>query len=169
MKVKQLVQQPNGWTRFHLSVGGFVIKNCRWRPSSGQIFFPLRYDKGQHPHTVVSAHGSRVKRLRELLESGKTETPRDRTPCTLKIHGFGAGELSEDILQNWLIFDFTVRGFKIIGCRWLPGSGSIQLPVSFSVQFNGQEVRWRKKQVVCAFGPHINRLRAAVEKEETRQ
>ena len=156
MKVTNGVEQPNGWIRFHLSVGGFVIKNCRWREASGRIFFPRRYDIHKYPHQVVFAHGAQVKRLQQLLSSGNTETPRDRRPCTLKIHGFGLGEFNE-YGQRWLIFSFTVRGFTILGCRWLPQTGSIQLPVTFS--FDDQKVNYAKKQIVCAYGAHINRLR----------
>jgi hypothetical protein len=164
MKVKELVQQPNGWTRFHLSVGGFVVKNCRWRPANGRIFFPRRYDINKYPHQVVFAHGMQVKRLRDLLLSGKAETPRDRRPCILKIHGFGKSHGDENL---WLIFSFTVRGFTILGCRWQPQSGSIQLPVSFT--FDDQHIKWVKKAVVCAFGAHINRLRGYLEAEWVKQ
>lgn len=155
MKVTNLVQQPNGWTRFHLSVGGFVIKNCRWREASGRIFFPRRYDIHKYPHQVVFAHGAQVKRLQALLLSGNTETPRDRRPCTPTIHGFG-GSYGEDG-QLWLIFNFTVRGFTILGCRWHLQSRSIQLPVTFT--FDDQKVKYAKKAIVCAYGAHINRLR----------
>lgn len=166
MKVTNLVHQPNGWTRFHLSVGGFVIKNCRWREVSGRIFFPRRYDIRKYPHQVVFAYGAQVKRLRDLLLSGEAATPRDRRPCTLKIHGFGPGELNE-YGQRWLIFSFTVRGFTILGCRWLPETGSIQLPVTFA--FNDQKVKYAKKAVVCAYGAHINRLRGYLEAEWMKQ
>jgi hypothetical protein len=161
MKVTNLVQQPSGWRRFHLSVGGFVIKNCRWRPASGQIFFPRRYDKNHYPHKVVFAYSAQVKRLRDLLMSGKTETPRDRRPCILKIHGFGESYGEEG--QLWLMFNFTVRGFTILGCRWQPDSGSIQLPVTFT--FDDQHTKWVKKAVVCAYGAHINRLRGYLQAE----
>jgi len=157
VKVTDLVQQPNGWTRFHLSVGGFVVKNCRWRVQTGRIFFPLRYDRYHQRHKVVFAHGATVKRLRTLLESGESETPRDRRPCHLKIHRFG--QSYEE--HTWIIFNFTVRGFTILGCRWQPHSGSIQLPITF--YRDEQAHRWCRKAVVCAFGAHIMRLRRALE------
>lgn len=163
MKVTNLIQQPNGWTRFHLSVGGFVVKNCRWRPASGRIFFPRRYDRYHQAHKVVFAHGAQVKRLRDLLVSGQASTPRDRRPCTVKIHGFGESYEAGD---PWLIFDFTVRGFTILGCRWQPQSGSIQLPMTFAY---AGHARWVRKAVVCAFGAHINRLRASLQAEWLRQ
>jgi hypothetical protein len=157
VKVTNLVQQPNGWTRFHLSVGGFVVKNCRWRPISGRIAFPLRYDTHGQRHKVIFAYGATVKRLCNLLQSGETQTPRDRRPCDLKIQRFG--QSYEE--HRWLIFNFTVRGFTIQGCRWQPQSGSIQLPVTF--YRDAQLHRWRKKAVVCAWGSHIMRLRRSVE------
>src|ERR1700686_5065363 len=43
VKVTNLVRHHRGWVRFHLSVGGFVVKNCRWHAPTGRIFFPLRY------------------------------------------------------------------------------------------------------------------------------
>jgi len=63
---------------------------------------------------------------------------------------------------DWLVFSFTVRGFTILGCRWQPKTGSIQLPVTF---LNTSGLRWRqtKKSVVCAWGTHIKRLREALE------
>lgn len=161
MKVTNGMEQPNGWIRFHLSVGGFVIKNCRWHEPSGRIFFPRRYDIRKYPHRVVFAYGAQVKRLRDLLLSGEAATPRDRRPCVLKIHGFGESYGEEG--QLWLIFDFTVRGFTILGCRWQPDSGSIQLPVTFT--FDDQKIKYAKKQIVCAYGAHINRLRGYLEAE----
>jgi len=89
--------------------------------------------------------------------------PRDRRPCVLTIHGFGRSRYEE----GWLIFDFTVRGFTILGCRWLPRQGSIQLPVTFS--FDETTVRHVKKRVVCTYGSHIVRLRNALEAELARR
>ena len=154
MKVTNLVQQPRGWARFHLSIGGFVVKNCRWHGPTGRIFFPLRYDKRHGRHRIIFAYGARVKRLRDLLESGETETPRDRRPCIFRMQGFGRS-------HKWLIFNFTVRGFTILGCRWRPDRGSIQLPVTFA--FDDNRSRYQKKAVVCAYGAHINRLRGYLE------
>jgi hypothetical protein len=159
MKISRREMLSDGWQRFNLNVGGFCIRGCRWRPATRRIFFPRRYDKCRARRKVVFAHGTLVKRLRELLESGKTETPRDRRPCVLKIHGFGRSRSEE----GWLIFDFTVRGFTILGCRWLPHRRSIQLPVSF--RFDEAKVRYVKKLVVCAYGSHMVRLRNALETE----
>ena len=165
MKVTELTEQPNGRTRFHLSVGGFVIKGCRWRAASGQVLFPQRYDKHRVPHPVVHAHGAQVKRLRALLESGQAQLPRDRNPCVLKPRLLG---YSHSDANPWIVFDFTVRGFTILGCRWWPERGSIQLPVNFTFDVRLVGVKrphapYRKKQVVCGFGAHINRLRQALE------
>jgi hypothetical protein len=165
VKVTNVVEQHNGWTRFHLSVGGFVVKNCRWHVPTGRIFFPRRYDTNKQRHPVVFAYGAQVKRLRDLLLSGEAATPRDRRPCTLKIHGFGPGELNE-YGQRWFIFNFTVRGFTILGCRWLPETGSIQLPVTFVYAGLGT---YRKKKIVCAYGAHINRLREYLQAEWVKQ
>jgi hypothetical protein len=81
----------------------------------------------------------------------------DRRPCTFKIHFLGRSY--ERV--RWIIFNFTVRSFTILGCRWQPETGSIQLPVTFA--WDGNRGGHQKKQVVCAFGPHINRLREALE------
>jgi len=63
--------------------------------------------------------------------------------------------------HRWIIFDFTVRGFTILGCRWQPRSGSVQLPVTFF--WDDARACYRKKRVVCAFGVDILRLRKALE------
>src|ERR1700676_3306637 len=122
MKINKRERLPNGWQKFNLNIGGFCIRGCRWNPYSRRVFFPVRYDRSRRRYKVVFAHGVLVKRLRALLESGETEMPRDRRPCVLRIKGFGRSR-SED---GWLIFDFTVRGIKILGCRWRPSRGSIQ-------------------------------------------
>lgn len=78
MKITGLTAAGGASYVFHLNVGGFTIKRCRWNPNSGQILFPRRYDRNGRPHRVVFVHGTRVNRLRELLESGETALPRDR-------------------------------------------------------------------------------------------
>lgn len=161
MKIRKRELLPKGWLRFNLNVGGFCIRGCRWHPATGRIFFPIRYDKRHVRRKVIFVHGVLVKRLRGLLESGEIETPRDRRPCVLKIHGFGRSRSEE----GWLIFNFTVRGFTILGCRWRPQRGSIQLPVSFSIEDSGAIFRYIKKPVVCAYGADIVRLRKALEAE----
>jgi hypothetical protein len=165
MKISKRQNLPGGWQRFNLNVGGFCIRGCRWHPATRRIFFPFRYGKRRARYKVVFVHGVLIKRLRRLLESGETETPRDRRSCVLKIHGFGHSR-SED---GWRIFDFTVRGFTILGCRWLPHRGSIQLPVSFFLEDSGDRFRYIKKPVVCAYGSHVVRLRKALEDELRRQ
>jgi hypothetical protein len=157
MKIRVVVHGAEK-TIFHLNVGGFTIKNCRWFPGSRSIRFPVRYDKRRVRHPVVHVHGWQLRPLRQLLDSGGTETPRDRRPCNFKIHFCGC---SRREYPEWRIFDFTVRGFTILGCRWQPSSGSIQLPVTFAFDLN--RLRHAKKRVVCAHGPHINRLRRALE------
>lgn len=161
MKISKLKAIGNNWRRFHLNVGGFTVKNCRWNSASGQIRFPRRYDQNGGRHRVVFAHGAHVNRLRQLLASGETALPRDRRPCKLRIHFLGWSPHEWPV--RWMIFNFTVRGFTILGCRWQPSTGSIQLPVTFNFcQIPGQ-VGFAKKLLVCAYGAHINRLRQALE------
>ena len=160
MKIRNPIEQPNDWRRFDLNVGGFCIRGCRWHVPAGWITFPYRYSYIGRRYPVVFVHGRHVLRLRDLLESGQTETPRDRRSCTLGIRLLGRSR-HED--RRWLIFDFTVRGFTILGCRWQPESGSIQLPATFLHDEEGRVCG--KKLVVCAYGAHINRLRHALEAE----
>ena len=163
MKIKELIHvRSKGFCRFNLSIGGFVVKNCRWFPRTGRIMFPIRYDTAGRPFKVVFAHGAQVKRLQRLLRSGKPSAPRDRRPCVLKPHFMGG---SRQEWPRWVIFNFTVRGFTILGCRWQPSSGSIQLPVTFSpaMEIRPRQFGHLKKKVVCAYGAHINRLRKALE------
>jgi hypothetical protein len=158
MKITITIEEPRR-TLFHLNVGGFTIKNCRWYPASWRILFPIRYDKYRHRHPVVFVHGWHLRPLRDLLQSGSTQTPRDRRPCNLRIHLRGR---SRNEFPEWRVFNFTVRGFTILGCRWQPASGSIQLPVTF-LPFDDHLRRHPKKRVVCAFGANIVRLREALE------
>lgn len=162
MRISRLTALGNVWRRFHLNVGGFTIRNCRWNCSSRQILFPIRYDKDGRRHRVIFVHGAHVYRLRDLLESGEIALPRDRKPCRLRIRFLGWSRY--ELEEPWMIFNFTVRGFTIIGCRWQPATGSIQLPVTFHI--DTQEpgiVRFRRSQVICAYGAHINRLRVVLE------
>lgn len=162
MKITKLTRiGPQRYT-FHLNVGGFTIKNCQWYPSRRQIRFPRRYDQHGGRHDVVFVYGMLVRRLRDLLNSGQLELPRDRRPCTLRIRI--RGRTRE--MPPWVIFSFSVRGFTILGCRWQSATRSIQLPVSYF--FDAGRPCWRKRRVVCAFGAHINRLRRAVEQEYAR-
>jgi len=166
MVISKLDRESDGWYRFNLNVGGFTIRNCRWHPPTRRILFPVRYDRSTPPrrHKVIYAYGAHVKRLRSLLESGQNRGPRDRRPCILKICNFRSSLESNrklNSLREWLIFDFTVRGFTILGCRWLPDARSIQLPVTFYSEFPKRT--FLKKPVVCAYGAHIKRLRIALE------
>jgi hypothetical protein len=145
--------------RFDLNVGGFTIKRCCWNSASRRVSFPVRYDRKGRRHRVIFAHGVLVKRLRELLEAGEAALPRDRRPCKLTIHFRGWSRTEGK--HTWMIFDFTVRGFTILGCRWHCESGSIQLPVTFFRNTGGYS--WNRRQVICAYGAHINRLRRALE------
>jgi hypothetical protein len=156
MHIRKPVEQANGWRRFDLNVGGFSIRHCWWYPPSGQILFPRRYSRRRRPIQVVRVSGRLVNRLRDLLESGEMAMPRDRRPCTLKVRILGAVRAE----PGWWVFSFSVRGFTILGCRWHPSSGSIQLPVTFGVDQRGQETR---RMIVRAYGAHINRLRDALE------
>jgi len=161
VKISKLTASGGNRHRFHLNVGGFTVKNCRWNSASGRIFFPMRHDQNNGRHRVVFAYGAHVNRLRQLLESGETALPRDRRPCTLKIRFLGWSPHEWPV--RWMIFNFTVRGFTILGCRWQPSTGSVQLPVTFYFcQIPGQ-VGFRKRLLVCAYGAHINRLRQALE------
>lgn len=160
MKIKELTALGGPWHRFHLNVGGFTIKNCHWNSDSGHIRFPKRYDRNAVQHRVVFAHGRHVNRLRQLLESGETALPRDRRPCKLRIRFLG---WSPHESPPWMIFNFTVRGFTILGCRWQPSTGSIQLPVTFYFCANPGQVGFKRILLVCAYGAHINRLRQALE------
>lgn len=162
MKIKKLTAIVYDWYRFHLNIGGFTVKNCHWNSASGQVVFPRRYDPNGRRHRVVFAHGAQVNRLRNLLASGETALPRDRRPCELRIRFLGE---SRNEWPRWIVFNFTVRGFVVMGCRWQPQTGSIQLPVTFFFDGNPGTVGYRKKRVVCAFGAHINRLRQALEKQ----
>jgi hypothetical protein len=159
LKISNIIELPNDWRRFDLNVGGFTIRGCRWHVPRRRIVFPSRYTRRRLRRYVIRVHGRLVMRLRALLESGQAETPRDRTPCILRIRFMG---VSDERLQ-WIIFDFTVRGFTILGCRWQRDTGSIQLPVSFNLYSQGRSFRYTKKPVVCAFGAHINRLRKALD------
>ena len=156
MNISRLTELPNGWRIFDLNVGGFSIRGCRWNEDRGQILFPRRYSRGGGRFRVIWASGRQVLRLRNLLESGQAAAPRDRRPCTFNIRFRGQSRRE----QGWWVFDFTVRGFAILGCRWHPEWRSIQLPVTFGLDHNGRETR---RMVVRAYGAHIRRLRAALE------
>lgn len=159
VRIKEMV---GPYRLFDLNVGGFTIKNCRWYVRSRRILFPVRYDQRNRRFRVVFAYGWHVRPLRDLLESGNTKTPRDRRLCNLRIRFLGRWNEWAIHNREWLIFNFTVRGFTILGCRWQPASGSIQLPVTF-LPFDDHLRRRPKKRVVCAFGAHIVRLRQALE------
>jgi hypothetical protein len=159
VKIKEMVGR---YRLFDLNVGGFTIKNCRWYVASRRILFPVRYNQWARRSRVVFAYGSQVQRLRDLLESGDNQTPRDRRPCNLKIRFLGPWREWIILNRGWMIFNFTVRGFTLLGCRWQPASGSIQLPVTF-LPFDDHLLRRPKKRVVCAFGAHMVRLREALE------
>lgn len=154
MKISRLRHLHNGFVFFDLNVGGFLIRNCRWNPQMRHVRLPFRRNLRGRWRRVVSAPGKLVIRLRTLLESGETTTKRDRRPCSLWI------TYAKDVGDNWFQFNFTVRGFTIYECRWQPLTGSIQLPVTY--------VGTGKRRVVCAYGAHICRLRAALEEFATR-
>jgi len=157
--ITNIAAQPDGWTRFNLNVGGFTIRNCRWNPAAGQVLFPLRYSQRGGRHRVIRVYGRTVLALRTMLEQGIAKAPRDRRPCVLRIHRLHRSHWTD---WGWYIFDFTVRGFTILGCRWHPDSGSIQLPVTF-LPFDERTADYPMKRVICSWGPHINRLRRALE------
>jgi hypothetical protein len=150
MTITKRFATGKGWEKFNLNVGGFVIKNCRWKPKTGAIAFPKRRDKRGRWKMVVHAYPPFLKQLRALLQLGQSRTPRDRRKCTLTIHRL------RQLNNGWCVFGFTVRSVTIWGCRWDPLNRSIQLPITFLS--NGM----RKKRVVHAPGVHILRLRAAL-------
>jgi hypothetical protein len=158
MNLSDIQSYVGGWTGFNLNVGGFTIRNCRWHRESGQILFPIHYSRGRVCRRVILVHGRKVLALRVLLESGVMKAKRDRGPCTLQIHTLHRSTHTD---EGWFIFSFTVRGFTILGCRWHPETGSIQLAVTYGFDQDG--FRITKKRVVCAYGAHINRLRRALE------
>jgi hypothetical protein len=151
MSITNRRNSGNGWEKFDLNVGGFVIKWCRWKPSTGSIVFPKRRTRRGRWRKVVQAYPPFLKQLRALLKSGQSKTPRDRRPCNLKIHGL-------HVLRDgrWYVFGFTTRTVTIWGCRLDSWSGSVQLPVTFFPQTG------KKRRVVCAWGTHVNRLRKAL-------
>jgi|SRR5580704_4581178 hypothetical protein len=102
--------------------------------------------------TVVWPSKPFAKRLKELLKAGQLRTERDRSPCVLKILEMRPAD------DQWYSFGFEVRGVKIWGCRWSPVFGAIQFPITYLAGTG------YKKRVVHARGPHVLRLRAAVEK-----
>jgi hypothetical protein len=168
MVISNVRIKDTGWHLFNLNVGGFCIRNCRWYPKTRRVFFPVRHDGDRRVRRpVVLLYGAHVKRLQALLESGQLRAPRDRRPCILKIGSCKMiREWNETTRRRstWVLFNFTVRGFTILGCRWHPESGSIQLPVTFKRTYtNRAGRRYRKMPIVCAYGSHINRLRKALE------
>src|SRR5690348_12272961 len=105
-------KESNKCWKFDLDVGGFTIRRCRWYPGTRQILFPKRRGTWFGSFPVVFAHGAQVARLRDLIESGQYEAPRDRRPCTLKIRLIADAHGG---WPKWIIFNFTVRGFHIMG------------------------------------------------------
>jgi len=170
MHITKIRTKEDGCTFFNLNVGGFTIKNCRWYRETRQIYFPVRYGASERlsrwRFRVVLTSGSLVKRLRTLLESGQDRSPRDRRSLNLKIgrcHFSREYNVEQRRDMLWVIFNFTVRGFTILHSRWHPESGSIQLPVTFFPIKTGNNIRYRKQKVVCAYGAAINQLRRALE------
>ena len=167
MVISKIRIKQNSWQYFNLNVGGFAIRNCRWHPPTKRVLFPVRYDRAGRRRKVILVHGVLVKRLQQLLSSGEHRTPRDRRPCNLKIGRCRVNwepNAAHTSMTAWVIFNFSVRGFTILDCRWHPDSGSIQLPVSFrEISAPRAGSRYRKIPVVCAYGAHIKRLRAALE------
>jgi len=166
MRIGKLTEAGGTWRRFNLNVGGFTIRNCYWNVANRRIIFPVRYTKGGRKHKVVFVYGKLVNTLRDLLESGEMETSRDRRPCALRIIFLGP---SRNEGPDWQIFNFTVRGFTILGYRWQPSTGSVQLPVTFFLNETPGLQGYVKKRVVCAYGAHIVRLRHALLDEWDRQ
>jgi len=160
MKVSRVGEKTQGWEKFDLNVGGFTIRSCRWRARTRQVLFPRRYNQNRRSFRVVQVRGAHVARLQNLLELGLTRTPRDRRPCKLGVRFLGQ---SQSERRRWIIFGFTVRGFTILGCRWQPDSGSVQLPVTYMLNDTGPNVGYARRLVVCAYGAHIVRLRRALE------
>src|SRR6516225_5842109 len=119
-------------------------------PKTGHILFPRRRNRWGEKFNVVGCPPSIVKHLRELLASGETATPRDRSRCKFRFHRL------RQIDSDWYTFGFTVRGVTIWGCRWNRNSGSIQLPITFvgPTSYNYGEPIYTKMRVVHAPGTH---------------
>jgi hypothetical protein len=162
MSVSNFRPSGKGWLLFDLNVGGFLIRGCRWKPQTGAISFPLRKDR-KGWHIVVQVSKPFLKQLRVLLASGQLKTPKDRSPCILKIHRL------REVRDQWFVFGVTIRGSVTIwSWRWQPLSGSIQPPITYFEGPRGMDWwYWPKRRVVTAPGVAINRLRAAVVKEAT--
>jgi hypothetical protein len=152
MSIKELRPVENGWKRFDWNVGGFLIKRCKWKPETGAIVLPQRRTRTGSMKEVVLCPPAIIEDLQELLASGRTNTPRDRRPCDLRIHNL------RPLRSGWCVFCFTVRGVTVCGCRWQPISGSIQFPITFVGK--GSEVG--KKRVVHAMGATVTRLESVL-------
>jgi hypothetical protein len=147
MTITQPVSAGGGWVKFDVNVGGFEIRGCTWHKATNRLRFSRRrrIPGSKVWRTVVRPPSSFVKQLKALLNAGLLRTKRDRSPCKLTI-------ISVDpIGYYWYKVAFKVRGVTILGCRWCPGFGCIQFPITYLA--NG-----RKKRVVHAKGGHVKRL-----------
>jgi hypothetical protein len=155
MSIKKLRPSGNGWMRFDLNVGGFLVRGWKWKVQTGAISPPQRRTSNGNWRPVVKVYAPFLRVLRNLLNSGQASTPRNRLPCTLRIRHL------RPLKTGWWVFGFTVRGLTILGCRWEPTLRSIQLPISYRFLVYTIAGR-RKRRVVLAPGVHINRLRASL-------
>src|ERR1700730_16761316 len=154
MTITQPVPAGGGWVKFDVNVGGFEIRGCTWHKATNRLRLARRRripaSKVWRP--VVRPPSSFVRQLKALLNAGLLRTKRDRSPCKLTI-------LSVDpIGYYWYKVAFKVRGVTILGCRWCPGYGCIQFPITYLA--NG-----RKKRVVHAKGAHVKRLLQALRQQ----
>jgi len=148
-----------GWLKFDLNVGGFEIRGCTWHPATNKPRFPRRRkcpgSKIWIP--VIRAPKGFVRQLKELLNSGQLEMDRDRTPRVFRIFDL------RNVGGLWFVFGFEIQGLKFLWCRWNPENGSIQFPITFLAGTG------YKKRVVHASGPHVLKLREAVERHAIKQ
>src|SRR5580704_15820365 len=156
--MNQLRPDRKGWQRFSLNIGGFTIKGCKWHSQRNSIRFPARYTSQRKRYDVIWTNGDQCKNLRALLESGKKRGPKDDCASPFTIQPFRWVKESrrwdgtEWVQREWLLFSFSLNGFKISGAWWEPQSGHIKMPVTIlprGYRFRGRYFR-RKRQVVVA-------------------
>jgi hypothetical protein len=163
MTVTKPIPTKGGWLKLDVNVGGFEIKGCTWHPATGRLRFPRRRKNPDSKTwiTVVRAPKGFIKTLKALLQSGQLETKRDRSPRVFRIFGL------RRVADFWFVFGFEVRGVQILWCRWNPERGSIQFPITYLPGTGDKrfsEISPNIKRVVHAKGPHVLRLREALEK-----
>jgi hypothetical protein len=154
MKITPPVQAGGGWLKFDVNFRGFEIRGCTWHPATNKLRFPRRRKRPGSKIwlPVIRAPKGFVKQLKELLRSGQLETDRDRAPRVFRIFDL------RNVGGWWYVFGFEIQRVQILWCRWNPEKGSIQFPITYLAGTG------YKKRVVHAKGPHVTRLREALER-----